>query len=414
MAGGNMSSEITDLDVISRDQSCKPCSHAAKLRGLYPQCTISETIISGSHTLLLIQMHDEIDLKLEFKIPNNGLKALPSVAVLSKSLTKKDVQRLQRSAELHLSTSNLLEEVVQIAFDFIAAESLCARNEPPLNKRKKKKNKAYKDGDRAEDVEEKCSDESFTKIKTKGKRSKRRSRSLHLKDDGSEDDDNENFAQGMEFISPFQDQSWEAPCSSLALPARPTHFLAVRVTSKTIVDQLSSVQCELVAQEPLLTKGVFSPDIFHLTLFTLGLDSEEDVDNCICALRTMRPGLEQHRPVEPFVIYGISQFYNRAVFAKVLLKQDFRQFREYLKDQLIHFNVEIRDQYENFNPHVTIIKVKRPERKLFGTRNIQPAIYSHLKDTVFGEQKLEDIHLCPMDGQRGEDGFYSSLFSIRF
>ncbi|XP_055896810.1 uncharacterized protein LOC106065245 isoform X2 [Biomphalaria glabrata] len=193
---------------------------------------------------------------------------------------------------------------------------------------------------------------------------------------------------------------------------RPTHFIAIRINDQTVVETLMKVQKQLVNKEPLLSKGLFAKEIFHLTLCSLGLDTVEDIVKCVKVLDNMKPDLKAHLPQSNLLIHGISQFYNRAIFAKVTHGDDFLRFHQMLRDRLKYSDVEIRDDHAEFNPHVTLVKLKRPERKLLGNRNIEPSIYSHVKETVFGAQTFYSLYLCPMDGQRRPDGFYMTLHEV--
>ena len=409
MAGCQESS----LDLFPEEKVSKPHALIVELKARYPHCNVTELSSLSDHTLFSIQPRKNTDLKLEFRFSLIGTQKLSFLSVVSNSLSKKNVQRLQRSFELQMSLSEnfaMLDEALNIADYFIQVEGLsetnvCVRNIKKAEDSRAKNNENEANKERGVESKNKV-------FKGKAKRLRRRLR----KDTAEESEDSlmEELKQSMLYGSNFQEQNHEAVCSSLPMLDRPTHFIAVRVTCKTVVDSLVCAQRDLVSSEPLLEKGAFAPEIFHLTLFTLGLDSQEDIDKCIEALKSMKSSLKKFRPVHPFTIHSMSQFYNRAIFAKVTFQQDFVDFREYLRNELGRFDVEIRDMYEKFNPHLTIIKVKRPERKLFGPRNIQPAMYAHLKDTVFGEQRVNDIHLCPMDGQRRKDGFYASLFNINF
>ncbi|KAH9493241.1 hypothetical protein Btru_020981 [Bulinus truncatus] len=195
---------------------------------------------------------------------------------------------------------------------------------------------------------------------------------------------------------------------------RPTHFIALRITDERIVQNLVKIQNQLIRKEPLLTKGLFTKDIFHVTICSLGLDRSDDITKCIQSLDQMKPDLLRCLPQAALVVHSMSQFYNRAIYAKVRHSDDFTRFCNLLRDKLIASGIEIRDEHENFTPHVTIVKVKRPERKLFGNRNIEPSLYSHVLSTVFGEQAVNGLFLCSMDGQRRPDGFYVTLHEIIF
>lgn len=392
----------------------------ANLEKLFPECNLVAAPGPQNYCTLFIQPKQDVDLTLEFRIQKKGFEDMSFVALLSKSLTKKELQPLERSLKLQTTISTkgqVLQEMLDIVNDFINVE-LEEFNETiktVSHKKKKKKNQTMKNDTFVESAQKEMDTSNKNPIsKSKGRKGKKFRRNLNFSGGSSESDEGELKTLISMFRNEYEVNTHEAACSSLLMSARPTHFVAVRITSPLIVEGLVASQKELVMSEPLLEKGVFAPEIFHLTLLTLGLDSPEDIENCVKALKKMRDSLIKSCPQKAFIIHSMSQFYNRAIFAKVKVEQDFLDFREKLKTGLESFNVEIRDMYEKFNPHLTIIKVKRPERKLFGHRNIQPAIYSHLKDTVFGEQKVEEIHLCSMDGQRREDGFYTSVLEIKF
>merc|ERR1712200_371857 len=98
-----------------------------------------------------------------------------------------------------------------------------------------------------------------------------------------------------------------------------------------------------------------------------------------------KPRLQNCLPVQ-VTVYGMSQFYNRAIFAKVEVNKELKTFSSTLEEILLSNNVDIRNDHEDFNPHVTVIKVKRPERRLFGNRNIKQSWYSDFTDTDHGVQ----------------------------
>ncbi|GFR85928.1 leukocyte receptor cluster member 9-like [Elysia marginata] len=405
--------------VPPRETSSQPNAFVTKLGESYPQCDIRETADLKGHYLISVQPKINIDLKLDFRVSKEDSQSMSFLSLASRSFSKKDLQPLQRSLELQMAISTkrqVLTEALNLVNDFVKSEGLLEKDKTVSCKKKKKKTISVKhDGCVKANREQSDILNEKTVLKKKDKRGKGISRKLNLSDDSvAGDSSEEELTPSSIYGSALQEHTQNVVCSILPMSARPTHFMAIRVRSKSILDGLMAAQKELVSQEPLLEKGAFDPEIFHLTLLTLGLDSLKDIENCIQALETMSSSLEKTCPLQPFIIHSMSQFYNRAIFAKVKVEQDFLDFREHLRNELMSFNVEIRDMYENFNPHLTIIKVKRPERKLFGSRNIQPAIYSHLKDVVFGEQMVDEIHLCSMDGQRREDGFYTSLFEIRF
>ena len=193
---------------------------------------------------------------------------------------------------------------------------------------------------------------------------------------------------------------------------RPNYFLCVRITDSETLEGVSALQDVLLEVQPHYAECCIPPAALHVTLCTLGLDTQEQVADACRFLRENRAELAdmaKHRIM--LRIEAVDHFYKRVLYGKVQHGTDFTAFVEHLRTLLCNAGISIRDNYE-FVPHMTIMKTSRPVSRLLHTKDIDPSIYRSFSDMTFGEQLLDAIHLCPMTAERKEDGFYVCPESI--
>ncbi|XP_071081976.1 A-kinase anchor protein 7-like [Haliotis cracherodii] len=194
---------------------------------------------------------------------------------------------------------------------------------------------------------------------------------------------------------------------------RPNYFIAVRVTDHEVMENLESVQDYILKNEPRYSSCCIPGGALHITLCTLGLDTPEQVSNAVRALKTMKSDLAASAPKEPLKLVGVANFFNRVVYAKVQCSETFIPFVDHIKLCMNEAGVDIRDGYE-FIPHMTIMKTTRPVSRVMGTKEVSPFLYEGFADMTFGTQAIDGIHLCSMETQRRDDGFYISPCHIDF
>ncbi|CAL1534309.1 unnamed protein product [Lymnaea stagnalis] len=374
----------------SKSHSHSLLSEIENLSQTYPNTKKLPTNSPDGSLTVLVQPFYEKNLFLRFQLTAQYPELQPAISISSDCLTKtatNDLIRLLETKASALKGQPMLLTLVSEGYRLMKSEETQTKTE--VNKNKKyKRHKNVRDAEIGQ-------------------------KSFNGENKPSDIDINEKSYIGV-LGDKRGESSYQQEKSGNKKPARPTHFIAVRITNEAIVKNLEQVQKQLVYKEPLLAKGVFQKETFHLTLCTLGLDTPEQIQHCIASLEQFEPDLKSSVPQTPLMVYSMSQFYNRAIYAKIKETEDLTKFQKLLREKMIAFGVEIRDEHEGFTPHVTIIKVKRPERKLFGSRNIQPSIYSHVIHTTFGEQPVESLFLCTMDGQRRSDGFYVTHYEISF
>ena len=192
---------------------------------------------------------------------------------------------------------------------------------------------------------------------------------------------------------------------------RPNHFLALRITNKELRDKLEEVQMQVISNEPDLADCKIPRGALHMTLTTVGLETPEKIKNAASCLREIKGELCDIVPKsKPLKVKGVGNFFNRVLYAKVEGIPELDELVEHLKMCLNEKGIDIRD-YHEFVPHITLMKISRPTGRLTGKKYISPWLYSAFSEAEFGEQPVDNIHLCAMTDDRQPDGFYISAGS---
>ena len=194
---------------------------------------------------------------------------------------------------------------------------------------------------------------------------------------------------------------------------RPNYFLALRIMDPEIRQGVEQIQDYLLDNEPLYGPCCIPPQALHITLCTLGLNTPEQVAHAKEVLECIQPELATILPKQPLKIEGVSDFYNRVIYAKVHHEQGLMDFVNHLKLLVKEAGLEIRDNHD-FVPHMTIMKVTRPVARQKRSKNVDPWLYSNFRDMYFGRQHIDAIHLCSMGDERRDDGFYACPAEIHF
>lgn len=195
---------------------------------------------------------------------------------------------------------------------------------------------------------------------------------------------------------------------------RPNYFIALRITDEGIRDQVREVQNYVISNEDRLTDCCIPAQALHITLCTVGLETDEQVQNCIDCLREAKEELASIFPKNKNLTFrGVQNFFNRVIYGNVVdCPQEFYDLVEHLKLCLNERGIEIRD-YHEFVPHMSLMKVSRPVARATGNNYIAPWLYSCFNQTVFGHQSVDNIHLCEMGDERQPDGFYKTAVSLK-
>ena len=192
---------------------------------------------------------------------------------------------------------------------------------------------------------------------------------------------------------------------------RPNYFFALRITDDNLRNQLEEVQNYIINEEPALSDCKIPRGALHMTLTTVGLETSDKVNNASETLRDIKDELSSIVPkTKPLMVSGVGNFFNRVIYAKIKSIPEIDELVEHLKLCLNEKGIDIRD-YHEFIPHITLMKISRPVGRLTGKKYISPWLYSCFAEKDFGEQVVDNVHLCAMTDDRQDDGFYISAGS---
>ena len=218
-------------------------------------------------------------------------------------------------------------------------------------------------------------------------------------EDGNPLDEDDEDGDGGQFDKYWRDK------------LRPNYFLALRITDDNLRDSLEEVQNHIINNEPDLKDCRIPKGALHMTLTTVGLETPEKIKNAVDCLRDIKDELSSIVPKPKHLkVKGVGNFFNRVIFAKVDSPPEFNDLVEHLKLCLNEKGIDIRD-YHEFVPHITLMKISRPVGRMTGKKYVSPWLYSCFSEKEFGEQMVDNIHLCAMTDDRQEDGFYISAGS---
>ena len=189
----------------------------------------------------------------------------------------------------------------------------------------------------------------------------------------------------------------------------------MRITNPTILENISKLQAELISKDESFKKHLEAPSKAHVTLAILNLN-EETLEDCKSVLNnSFKPSYSESLRTVSFK--GVGQFSKRVIFAKPSENIEFlRTLREDLLDIFSDHNIDVLEQDREFNPHLTLFKIrreKRRKRKKSGEDTKKDKLdieddQDNNSDYNFGEQVFDELELLSMNKAKAEDGYYFS------
>jgi len=235
---------------------------------------------------------------------------------------------------------------------------------------------------------------------------------------------------------------------------RPTHFLAIRLTDKTLLASLQAIYQQILNVEPSYADSLIPLERLHLTLGNLRLapvpiDSRftsPELDHTGCSstsafVTDAAPSASDSMKIDSILQYksalnvdqvieilgrlGVElshtasqlsiklvefgEFFNSTLYAKLVDEYGLlRSWVEGLHTRLREEGIVLAEVFD-FNPHVTLLKITRSMAFKLRTPYIDGRILPMLEGVnIVGEQRLSvsGIQLCKKSSRFGYDGFY--------
>ncbi|XP_067683547.1 A-kinase anchor protein 7-like [Haliotis asinina] len=196
---------------------------------------------------------------------------------------------------------------------------------------------------------------------------------------------------------------------------RANYFVAIRCTNGDIGDGVTEVVKKMLSVDNVYQPICYNRNEVHVTLTTVALHSDSDINKAVAALQDAREVLINHAPTSCLTVSGIDEFQgSKVVFGKVKVEEDVLLLRKVVRWAFERKGIYPKDNFGDYHPHMTIAKVNVGFTKKTGLRNISRAVYESLLDYKFGQQGVKGIHLCQMGHDRRADGFYICPTQIDF
>lgn len=189
---------------------------------------------------------------------------------------------------------------------------------------------------------------------------------------------------------------------------RPNYFLCQRIMSPEVLENVETMQNQILDLDSRYISGCINPCMLHVTLCTLGLYQPEHITEVAEILQQNREELaDMARSGINVTISGVGNFFQRVVYGKVNHDEKFTQFVEHVRSLIRESGINICDNYD-FIPHMTILKVIRPVARQVGSKKVPSWMYEDFAEMEFGSQAIDGIYLCAMKGEKTAGKFYES------
>ncbi|XP_066483810.1 leukocyte receptor cluster member 9 [Tiliqua scincoides] len=190
---------------------------------------------------------------------------------------------------------------------------------------------------------------------------------------------------------------------------RPTHFIAIRITSPEIREAAKRFQEALCDIRPDLAEFCTTLSTLHLTLCLLHLESPEEILKAITVLQELQANSQRLLPPALLLSFqGVDTFNARVLYIAPISALELESLARTLEDTfkekgLVVIHPPYREKF-----HLTIVKIpaKKGRPKLPAHSSWVP----HIKD--IGTQAVEALYLCETGQGRRTDGFYTTLLKL--
>lgn len=193
--------------------------------------------------------------------------------------------------------------------------------------------------------------------------------------------------------------------------ARPNYFIAIHITSEEIKKNIKQIQDHMLNLDPLVSTYLTSPCHLHITLCTMQLGSEAQINTALSVLKAIQPDLvSMLLPVTLLRFQGIDTFNDRIIYTPPQADPALEKITRFIIQSLSRAGINMAGTRDEIVFHLTIMKMRREDaagHPIF-TSNLQ----SVFSDQHIGTQAVDTIYLCDMERKPPHDRFYYSLARV--
>ena len=145
------------------------------------------------------------------------------------------------------------------------------------------------------------------------------------------------------------------------------------------------------------------------------LDSEADKQKAAEILKSLEPLLPCLVPLNSFHfnVKYVDHFNKRVVYAGVYPSPELLKLAEFAQKALRNGGIYLCGNFDQFTPHLTMLKISRPFMKESGVSELNPYLFDGIQHMAFGRQRVESLRICETGRDRDPvDNFYVTVSEI--
>ena len=197
------------------------------------------------------------------------------------------------------------------------------------------------------------------------------------------------------------------------------YFLAIRVSNPQIHSAIKIVQDSITAHNENLAPALIPLATLHLTLMVIHLENDEQIQKATEVLNQCKISLDPilRNNALTMTFSGLDHFNHQVLYAKLCGGEEMDVLKSVVNIVRETFTKEgiPSTDHREFNPHLTVMKLFRnPKLKRKGIKEIPEESYASWVDMNFGEEPVNALHLCSMNKEKEEDGFYKCEATVTF
>ncbi|KAM4014921.1 leukocyte receptor cluster member 9 isoform 1-T2 [Anomaloglossus baeobatrachus] len=194
---------------------------------------------------------------------------------------------------------------------------------------------------------------------------------------------------------------------------RPTHFIAMRISSEDVKSSVKEVQNVLQKHSADVAEFCIPLPELHLTLCLLHLESSEDIEVAYTVLEELKSDMQRLLPPSLILSFeGLKDFHSRVLYLEPVPIPGFGSFVSRLNQSFRSKGLKIIDPPQANTFHLTIAKMPRNVAIRNPSLLFRPEVYRTVNLAHFGAQNIDCLSFCYAGSSRRTDGFYTTLLEL--
>ncbi|XP_072281525.1 leukocyte receptor cluster member 9 isoform X2 [Pyxicephalus adspersus] len=229
----------------------------------------------------------------------------------------------------------------------------------------------------------------------------------------------ENYEEAMNQVAPdlLDEEEYENRSNHLQKEStkklRPTHFIAVRISSEEVRSSVQEVQHALIKHNTDIAEYLTPLPELHLTLCLLHMVTSDDIEIAHTVLHEMKTEIQRILPPSLILSFdGLKDFHSRVLYMAPMFVPGLTSFVDLLNQRFLRRGLIVINPPTSNSFHVTIAKVPRNMASKNPRLLFLPEVYKSIQITHFGAQQIDSISFCHAKSSRRTDGFFTTLLEL--